>query len=175
MTTATLLLCAKIFFCRIIDVSCGTIRTITVVKGKTALAALVGFFEVFIWFLIVREALLNASGGLVVAISYAGGFATGTYVGGMLSRKLIRGTIEVQVVTSSYDSTVVDAVREAGFGVSVVDVNSSEYGGRKYMLFIEVSGTDLQRIKDLVHKLDSKAFIVVQETNAVYNGFFNRK
>ena len=53
----TVILCATVFFGRVVDMSCGTMRTILTVKEKTALAALVGFFESFIWFVIVRQAL----------------------------------------------------------------------------------------------------------------------
>ena len=51
------LLCLKIFFCRILDVSMATFRTVITVKGKNAIAALIAVFECLIWFFIVREAL----------------------------------------------------------------------------------------------------------------------
>ena len=41
-----LISCIKIFFCRIMDVSLGTVRTILTVKGKTLLSAVIGFAEV---------------------------------------------------------------------------------------------------------------------------------
>ena len=85
------LLCIKIFCCRIIDVSLATMRTIVTVKGKPLVAALIGFIETTIWFLIVREALLFAgnNSNWVVAIAYAGGFASGTFLGGILAKKFI--------------------------------------------------------------------------------------
>ena len=58
-------LCIKIFCCRIIDVSMGTIRTINVVKGKTLIGAVIGFFEVLIWFLIVKDALNTELTGIL--------------------------------------------------------------------------------------------------------------
>ena len=65
----TLFLCFKIFFVRIIDVSLGTARTIIMVRGKGLIASIIGFFEVFVWFLIVREALNTTESGLFIAIS----------------------------------------------------------------------------------------------------------
>ena len=50
-------LCLKIFFVRIIDVSLGTIRTIMSVKNKDLIASLIGFIEITVWFLVVKEAL----------------------------------------------------------------------------------------------------------------------
>ena len=52
-----LLLCLKIFFCRIIDVSMASYRTVIMVKGKSKLASLIALVEGLIWFLVVREAL----------------------------------------------------------------------------------------------------------------------
>ena len=49
-----LILCFKIFFVRIIDVSLGTFRTMETVKGKTKEATIIGFFELLVWFLIVK-------------------------------------------------------------------------------------------------------------------------
>ncbi len=45
-----LILCLKIFFVRIIDVSLGTVRTIITVKGRRVVASMVGFVEVFVCF-----------------------------------------------------------------------------------------------------------------------------
>ena len=80
-----LLLCLKIFLVRIVDVTLGTTRTMFTVKGKRLIASLIGFFEVLIWFLIVREALQTEDKSILIAISYALGFATGTYIGGFIS------------------------------------------------------------------------------------------
>ena len=85
-----LFLCIKIFVVRILDVSLGTCRTVMVVKGKTLYATIIGFIEVFIWFLIVREALNTDVESIWIAISYSLGFATGTYLGGIISKKLIK-------------------------------------------------------------------------------------
>jgi len=168
------LLCVKIFFCRILDVSLSTVRTIVTVKGKSAVAALIGFVEVTIWFLVVREALNTDETSIFIAIAYAGGFAAGTYIGGKLAGKYIKGMINLQVVTSKQDDAMVEAIRNAGYAVSVVNVNPSEYGEGKYMLFMEVPSAKQNELKALVHRLDEGAFIMVHETKYVYNGFFKQ-
>lgn len=66
-----LILCLKIFFVRIIDVSLGTVRTIITVKGRRVVASMVGFVEVFVWFLIVREALNTDEVSIWIAVSYS--------------------------------------------------------------------------------------------------------
>ena len=168
-------LCIKIFCCRIIDVSMGTIRTINVVKGKTLIGAVIGFFEVLIWFLIVKDALNTELTGILnslfIAISYAGGYATGTYIGGMLSDKFIQGNLTLQVILTKNDDELVDAIRKEGDGVSVLDVRGQLNINDKYMLFIEIDKKNLSHVTSIIKKLDKKAFIVVNETKLVQNGF----
>ncbi|MDD3186971.1 MAG: DUF5698 domain-containing protein [Bacilli bacterium] len=167
-----LFLCIKIFCARIMDVSLGTLRMIVTVKGKKLLAACIGFFEVLIWFSIVREALNTDETSVFIAVFYALGFATGTYIGGFLSDVLIKGTLSVQVVLSNQDFYVVDQIRNHGFAVSVMDVKGKEEDKDKFMLFIEIDKKKVDQLTKLIKKLDSRAFIVVNETKMVQNGFF---
>lgn len=167
-----LLLCIKIFFVRIIDVSLGTLRTIITVKGKNTLASIVGFIEVFVWFVIAREALNTTVDSLWIAISYSLGFATGTYIGGYLSDKFISGTLSVQVVTSKKNKIILSKLRSEGYGLSVVDILGTDDKIEKYMIFIEIDKKRISNLKKLIKEIDNKAFVVVNETKFVYNGYF---
>ena len=170
-----LFLCVKIFFVRIIDVTLGTIRTIITVKDKIFLASIIGFFEVLVWFLIAKEALDTVGAGTVIGISYALGFATGTYVGGLVSRYFIKGNLQVQIVTNKATQNWLDILRENGFAISVMDINEKEGLPDKYMLFMEINKKDFDKLHGLVKKYDKNAFIVVNESLAVINGYFNHK
>lgn len=169
------LLCLKVFCVRIIDVSMGTCRTIVTVKGKKFYASLIGFIEVFVWFVIVKEALNTDETSILIAISYAGGFATGTYIGGWLSSKLIKGNLGVQVITSKKDDAMVDCLRNNGYAVSVIHVEGQDRANEKYMLFLEIDKNKFKSLKSLIKTLDEKAFIVVNETREVENGYFMGK
>ncbi len=50
-----------IFFGRICDVTLGTLRIIFVSKGERTKAPIVGFFEVFIWIVIISQILSRAN------------------------------------------------------------------------------------------------------------------
>lgn len=171
MSLSLLFLCLKIFFARILDVSLATVRTMLTVKGKSKTAACVGFIEIIIWFLVVRTAFNSDEAGIILAIAYAGGFATGTYIGGLISSRFIKGTVTVQIVTSSKDDALISSIRNAGFAVTVVNVNESEYSGERYMLFSQIASDRLDEFKALINEKDDKAFIIVQESKYVYNGF----
>ena len=166
------ILCIKIFFVRILDVSMGTLRTIITVKGKNFYASLVGFFEVFIWFIIVKEALNTDETSIFIAISYSLGFATGTYIGGKLSQKLISSNLGVQVITNKANE-MATKIREEGFAVTVMEVEGKDNTTNKYMLFIEINNKKFNHLKNLIKEIDNNAFIVVNETKYVQNGFMN--
>lgn len=167
-----LILCLKIFFVRIIDVSLGTVRTIITVKGRRVVASMVGFVEVFVWFLIVREALNTDEVSIWIAVSYSLGFATGTYIGSILSDIFISGTLGVQVVTSNSDDNIINILRKNGYALTVLPVEGMNDDNSKYMLFIEIDKKHFNDLKRLIKSLDEKAFIVVNETKFVQNGYF---
>ena len=164
-----LILCIKIFFARIFDVTLGTVRTMFTVKGKRLIASLIGFTEVLIWFLVVREALNTESKSIFVAISYALGFATGTYIGGVISNLVIKGKITVQVFTENME--LVKILREKGFGVTAVDCKGYNTES-KHMLYINVDKKKEKSLRKLIEINDERAFIVENEANYVENGYF---
>lgn len=167
-----LILCIKIFCVRILDVSLGTVRMIVTVKGNKLVASLIGFVEVLIWFLIVKEALNTEETSIFIALSYSLGYATGTFIGGILSEKFVSGTLSVQVVLSNSDHYIIEKIRDEGFAVSVVNAKGIDENIEKYMLFMEIDKRKLNKLKYLIKSLDSKAFVVVNETKMVENGFF---
>lgn len=170
----TFFLCIKIFFVRILDVSLGTIRTIVTIKDKKLEASFIGFFEVLVWFLIVKEALNTDNTSILIAIFYSLGFAAGTYIGAYLSNKYIKGNFGVQVITSSKNDNLIKKIRKEGYAVSVMDIKGHDETKERYMLFIEIDKNKFNHLKTLIKKLDSKAFIVVNETKYVQNGYFNK-
>ena len=166
-----LLLCLKIFFARLIDVSLGTVRTIYTVKGKNFIAAIIGVVEITVWFLVVKEALNTNTNSIFIVISYALGFSVGTYIGGKISNRFIKSHLEVQIILSNKDASIIKKLREAGYGVTAIEVNGID--GIKYMLYIQIKDSILQSLKLLIRSLDPKAFIVVNEAKYVENGYFN--
>lgn len=164
-------LCLKIFFVRIIDVSLGTIRTIISVKGKSLIASLIGFVEITVWFLVVKEALNTNENSLWVVFSYASGFATGTYIGGLLSKKFIQSNLSVQVITPNYN--LIDILRNNGYGVSVLDIKGKKEE-KKYMLYISITNKNYDDLEKIIKSLDENAFIVVNEIKNIENGFIKK-
>ena len=165
-----LLLCIKIFLTRILDVSLGTIRTIMTIKGKHILAGSIGFFEVFIWFVIVEEAL-ETNANIIIAIFYSLGFAAGTIIGGYITNIFFKTPISLQIITTN--NKMADFLYSKGFGVSQLKVNGKE--GVRNMLILETTDKHYKKLMSLIRSMDKKAFIVVDEKKYTHNGFFVRK
>lgn len=165
-----LLLCIKVFLARILDVSLGTVRTMFTVKNKNLMASLIGFIEVLIWFLIVKEALSSNENGIFIAIVYSLGFAAGTYIGGYLAEILITGNITLQVFTNNLE--LVNIIRKNGYAVSAVECKGYDKEISKEMLYINVNKKKEKELKKIIHKTDKDAFVIVNETKYVVNGYF---
>lgn len=165
------ILCIKIFLARIVDVSLATFVTVLTVKGKRLVATIFGFIDVIIWFLVVKEALNTNINSIWIALSYAGGYAAGTFIGTTLSHKLIEGKVLVQVVLDSNIKNEVDKIRNYGYAVSEVHAKGKD-NTDKLMLFIEVDKRNLNSLSNVIKSIDKNAFIIVNETKYVENGFF---
>ncbi len=164
------LICLRIFFARIVDVSIGTARTILMVRGKRKITAVLAFFEVIIWFYIAREALDLANESIFIPLSYAGGFAAGTYIGTYLTNRFINGYIGVQVITKMDNDKLINKLRKEGYGVSVVNLKKEKNKVKKDMLFIEIKKKSLDHLVKIVKNDDKKSFIVVNDRKYVQNG-----
>lgn len=165
-------LCIKIFFARIIDVSLGTFRTVNTVKGKNISSSIIGFFEILIWFYVVREALNTNINNIMIAISYALGFSIGTFIGGFISDKFIRSRFNIQIITSKAFPQMIEELRTNNFGVSMIDITGFNKDEVKNMLFIEIDKKDFNKLQNIVNSYDKKAFIVASESKYVINGYF---
>lgn len=166
-----LLICVKIFSARIIDVTLGTLRTIYTVKGKTIIAGLIALIEVFIWFLIAREALNTEIDSIWIALAYSGGYATGTMLGSTISNKFINQLISVEVITTKATLENISKIREAGFGLSVVDTKNSINEENNKIIFITLNSKNLEKLKKIIRDIDDKAFVVIKESKIVQNGY----
>lgn len=163
--------CLKIFFARIADVSLGTLRTVLCVKGKSIGPFIIAFFEVLIWYAVAREALNSTGNTVFIAISYALGYATGTLIGSLLSKMFIKGNVGVQIIIKENNENLIKRLRNKGYEVSVVELKNAYDGKNKDMLFIETANQKLRELTNIVKAFDKNAFLAVNDTKLVKNGF----
>lgn len=163
-------LCIAVFCARIIDTSLATIRTVMVVKDKTLLAFIFAFFEVFVWFMIVREALTSVDNVLLLALSYSAGYACGVMVGMYITDKFIVSNVSVNIVVKQ-KKEIVNALIEHNFAVSVSRIKGKDLISNKYMIFVATTSKRVEELKKLVTEIDDHAFIVVSENKSVLGGY----
>ena len=166
--------CLYIFFGRIVEMSISTIKTVLTIKEKTFTAALMAFVEITIWFFIARNALNNTGGYpiFIIAMAYAGGYSSGTYIGGKLAKKVVSGHLFIDVITSKRDDSVLFALREAGYGLTVLEANNYNPGHEKYLIIFDIDKKDLGKLKAKVKELDPDAYIIVRETKTTVGGYY---
>ena len=162
--------CLEIFLARIVDVSISTFRMMIMVRKKSIFTPILAFCEVFVWFIAVRRALNTNIDSILIPIFYSLGYATGTYIGGCLSRKFIKNVNSIEVTTSRGNTKLINALRSEGCGVSVIALKNN-YRDKKDLLLVDVKSKNTQEAIKLVKELDPKAFIVVKDTKVVHNGY----
>ncbi len=162
--------CLEIFLARIIDVSISTFRTMIMVRKKSIFTPILAFCEVFIWFIAARKALNTNIDSILIPIFYSLGYATGTYIGGCLSRKFIKNINSIEVTTSRNNMKLINGLRREGYAVSVISLKNN-YREKKDLLIVDVKSKNTQEAVMLIQELDPKAFIVVQDTKIVHNGY----
>lgn len=163
-------LCIAVFFARIIDTSLATIRTVMVVKDRTILAFIFAFFEVFVWFMIVREALTSVENVLLLAMAYSLGYACGVMVGMYITDKFIVSNVSVNIVVKQ-KKEVVDALINHNFAVSVSRIKGKDLISNKYMIFVATTSKRIEELKKIITDIDDHAFIVVSENKSVLGGY----
>lgn len=164
-------MCLKIFLARITDVSLGTIRTVLVVRGKRIIPSVIAFFETLVWFLVAREALNTSLNSWLIPIFYSLGYALGTFIGGYISNNFVEGLITVEVITKYKGSTrMIKEIRNAGFGISIIDLKSSKDKIKKVMLLINLNKSKLKELTKIIRSNDSFAFVIVNDTRYAQNG-----
>ena len=109
-----------IFVSRVADVSLGTLRIIYLTRGRSKLAASVGFVEVLIYIVALATVMEHLMDRPLSVFIYALGFAAGNYVGSWVEER-----VAVGFVMSGCPGAALlrfrGLLREMGFGVTTVD------------------------------------------------------
>jgi uncharacterized protein YebE (UPF0316 family) len=113
------LLCPLIFVFRVCDVTLGTTRTLSIVKGYIAVSVVLGFFEVMIWIVAVSQVIVRLHESWWLALAWAGGFAAGNAVGIIVERKLALGTAVVRILSADHGEKIAGTLRRQGHPVSI--------------------------------------------------------
>jgi uncharacterized protein YebE (UPF0316 family) len=159
MTLEVGLTCLAIVTGRVADVTLGTLRTVFTVHGRRGIACLLGFFELLIWVTVVARVVRNLDQP-IYAVSYATGFALGTYLGITVEGWFGAGDQVIRVFTR-LGGQLVRELR--GMGYVVTQFEGVGHGGPISMLFLQAARRRMRPVIEHVVRADPDCFYIVDD------------
>lgn len=160
---------ALIFLLRLISVALGSLRMLLVFRGYRAASWVASLGESLIFILAVQQ-VLTGSTGLWEKLAYAAGYATGTIVGMWIEERLALGYSNVRIISSYHGPRLAEVLRAAGFATTEIAGRGLE--GTVSVLECAVPRKQVAEMIQLVHRIDPKAFITVEEIRPPMRGHF---
>ena len=158
-----------IFFGRICDVTLGTLRIIFVSKGEKYKAPIIGFFEVFIWIVIISQ-ILSRANDMVAYLSYARGYAAGNYVGILIEKRIAFGIILCRVYTNKPGLKLVNLLSLKGFGATLLHGTGSV--DKVDIIETVIDRKQLKSVSSIILSFDKEAFYVIEDVRTRSRGIF---
>ena len=161
LDTFTILTGLAIFCARVVDVTLGTVRTLSIVHGRMKLAFFLGFVEISIWLIVISTVVTKIAEEPILGVFYALGFASGNVVGIWLERKLAHGNVILRVITrGDVGMEVAGLLRAAGYGVTTFQGEGAT--GPVTELYIVCRRKDLKGIMRRIRTRDPDPFYVTE-------------
>ena len=158
------LLPALIFVARVADVTVATVKLMFVVNNVRRLAAALGFVESLITIVALSRILQDANNPLAY-IMYAGGFATGTYVGMYIEEKLAYGSVIVRLICKDLPHTLLDYLDNNHYHYSKVDAN--DHTGNTQILFTVCKRSRLSELLGALECIAPQALYTIEGAKKV--------
>jgi uncharacterized protein YebE (UPF0316 family) len=161
-----------IFISRLADVTLATLRHIFISKGLKKIVPILGFFEVLIWLIAIRQVFNNLNNAACF-ISWAAGFSAGTYLGILIDERLALGMQVIRIITNENPESLIKAFKDAHQGVTIVDGQGAI--GPVRLLFTVVKRTNKREIINLIHKHSPNAFYSIEDIRSSHQGVFTEE
>ena len=161
-----------IFAARILDVSIGTLRIIFMSRGRMIFTPVLGFIEILIWLIAIRQIFNNLNNPLCY-IAFASGFATGNYVGIWLDNKIAMGLQVVRIITRYDANALVHALKENGFGITYIE--GEGLSGKVKIIFTLIQRRNLPEVISMVKHFNPKAFFSVEDVRMASEKIYPKK
>ena len=158
-----LILPALIFFARICDVSINTIRIIYMLGGRRWTATLLGFFEAFIWLLVIREIFKHLDNWLCY-VAYPAGFASGIFVGMIIEERIAYGKLIVRIITRKEIHELLAFLQQQGFRYT--HVNAQGPDGHENLVFTVLEREKLEDLLTKLREILPTAFYTIEKVKA---------
>jgi uncharacterized protein YebE (UPF0316 family) len=154
-----------IFFVRIIDVSLGTIRTISIVQGRMVGAFVTGLFEISMWLLVITAVLQKIIENPFLAIFYAFGFSTGNVIGILLEKKLAMGYTNLRIISSKKGKIISELINEKGYGATTFEGEGKD--GKVIEVYVVCERKSLPALIKIIKEIEPDAFYITEQVGII--------
>ena len=158
-----------IFIARLGDVTMATLRHIFVSKGFKKIVPILGFFEVLIWLVAMRQVFSHLD-NVACFIAWAAGFSAGTYLGMYIDERLAIGTQIIRIITAEDIMPLTDALKKRNQGITIVDGHGAV--GPVKLIFTIVKRTNKAQVIELIHVHTPNAFYSIEDVKGSEHGVF---
>jgi uncharacterized protein YebE (UPF0316 family) len=158
-----------IFGLRITDMTLDTLRVLFVIRGRKALAWVLGFAQSAMWVVAISSVLRHVDNAWNV-VGYAAGFATGTVAGMLLEERLAVGHGHIRIISPTRGSALAEAIRAAGYAVTELAGRGKD--GTVAVLTCSVRRRDITRITRQAHAIDPDAFVTIEDVRPLHRGYW---
>ena len=153
-----------IFLARLIDVPISTVRVMFIGRGLRNTATLLGFFEVLIWLIAISQIFQNLNNWLFY-VTYAAGFAAGTYIGMLIENKLAVGNVIIRIISNNPFQVLISELSVRGFGYTYLPAQGSQ--GPANLIFMVIRRKRLNEIIQLIKTNMPDAFYTIEDIQYV--------
>ena len=160
-----------IFVSRIGDVTLGTLRHVLTSRGHKNVSPILGFFEVFIWIIVVSQVMKQAN-NFACYVGWAGGFAMGNYIGLLIEERIALGMQIIRIISHQDCGEMITKLQVENHGITVVDAQGSK-GPVKIILTV-AKRTNIENIIAIVKKYNPEAFYSIEDIRDVNRGVFTK-
>jgi uncharacterized protein YebE (UPF0316 family) len=168
VNTAVIITGSLVFIARVLDVALGTMRTISIIQGRTVLAFFLGFIEISIWISVISTVINQVQTNPVFGVFYALGFATGNVVGIMIERRIAMGSIVIKIIARDSADLLADRIRTMGFPVT--EFKGTGMTGIVTELYIVCPRREFRAIMKQVQLIDPDIFFITEPVGTLGSG-----
>lgn len=121
MDSAILITGLLVFLARVIDVTLGTLRTLSIVNGMLKTAFVLGFLEISLWLMVISRVMADIYAYPILGLFYSLGFATGSSVGILIEKRIAFGHVVLRVIIPFSEKGLAQKIRDSGHALTTFD------------------------------------------------------
>jgi uncharacterized protein YebE (UPF0316 family) len=169
-TVHQLLIYGLILIFKTIEVSMATLRIVLITKDERLKGAIIGFFEVMLWVILVSTVLTNITEDPIKVVIYALGFAVGNYVGSKVENFIAIGTSNIEaIVLKQHGKQLSIDLRARGYAVTAVDAKGMN--SDREILYIHLPRKQVRNAVSIIRDLQENVVITINDIKPIYGGY----